>query len=161
MELHRLVAAGHKQETWENRGKNPTELLQCLVTSRFPPSSGFLLKVAISTFHLVGLTDRHPESWVVAAASRTFPVPLHSSKVCKATPDSRESVWSLFSLYGEADIASRQGRDIETTKWSSQPWEELQKERSDLASPWSWAVALRLQTTGGLSVISCRAERVV
>lgn len=65
-------------------------MLQCLVESMFPPSPGFLLKVATTTFHLVGFTDRHPASWVVAAASRTFPVPLHSSKVYKAAPDSRE-----------------------------------------------------------------------
>lgn len=49
-------------------------MLQDLAASRFPPPPGFLLDVATTTSHLVGFTDGHPSSWVVAAASRMFPV---------------------------------------------------------------------------------------
>lgn len=37
-------------------------------------------------------------------------------------------------------FAPRQGRAIETTKPSGQPWEESRKERSDQALPWSLGI---------------------
>lgn len=37
---------------------------------------------------------------------------LHSSEIHKDVPDSKESAESLFSLYGGADVATRQGRGL-------------------------------------------------
>lgn len=106
-------------------------MLQCLVTSRFPPSPGFLLKVVTSTFHLVGHTDHHPASWVVAATSRHFlylctaprfiKLLQTPEKVCEACSACMEKWHCLKAGKGHRNhqvILPAMGRVTERKKWA-------------------------------------------